>query len=189
MSKEIPAGEVFGMIRDLVDRMETATLYIRTDKNRAVMVATKGGEIITLSSGPRHGAKAIPILRDMRTAAVRVEGHAISYHSEHMPPTAVLMAMLETDSSDQAEAGGESTGASGGAAVGVADRVKTVLSQLLSEYLGPVAPICCEQVMESLGNPSDADRLRLAVEKMAAEAGSPEEAQAFTLRAWKRLNL
>jgi hypothetical protein len=188
MNNEIPAAEVIQTIRDLVNSKGTATLYVRTDKNRVVIVAVKEGEIITLSSGPKHGAKAIPVLREMRSAAVRLENGAIAFHSENMPATSALLATLEGDPPDGDTRREERAGARNKTGLEV-EKVKAVLSQLLSEYLGPMAPVCCEQVFDSLGNSLDAERLRLAIKKMAAEAGSPDEAQSFTLRAWKRLNL
>jgi hypothetical protein len=174
------------MIHDLVTGNRTATLYVRTDKNRVVIVATREGEIITLSSGPKRGEKAIPILREMRSAAVRVENGAIAFHSSSLAPTPVLLALMEADEipdSDPSHPPREALPA----VTPQFEKVRAILSRLLTEYLGPLAPMCCEQVLESLGNSLDGDRLGLAIGRMAAEAGSPEEARAFTERAWKLL--
>ena len=47
MSEKISPAEVIQMIRDLVTSKQTATLYIHTDRNRMVMVATKDGQLWT----------------------------------------------------------------------------------------------------------------------------------------------
>ena len=188
MSEKISPAEVIQMIRDLVTSKQTATLYIHTDRNRMVMVATKDGGIITLSSGPKHGAKAIPMLREMRSASVRVDNNAISYHSENIPPTAVLLSMLETETQKAPAASRKRPAAMGASGMEI-EKVRTILSQLLTEYLGPIAPMFCEQVLDSMGNSLDSDRLRAAVQQLAAEAGGPEEARAFTERAWEQLDL
>lgn len=188
MNEKYSYAKVVDMIRVLVARMQTATLYIRTDHNRMVLVAMKDGEIITLSSGPRHGAKAISILREMRSAAVRIDNNAIAYHTENMPPTTVLLSMLETGTQQAPAVSGKRPSASGSSGM-EKERVKIILSQLLTEYLGPIAPMCCEQVLDAMGNSLDVDQQRAAVQQLATEAGSPEEARAFTERARQQLNL
>jgi hypothetical protein len=188
MSDQISSAEVIQMIRDLVNRTQTATLYVRTDQNHVVIVATKGGEIITLSSGSAHGEKAIPVLREMQWATVRVDGNAIAYHSEAMPPTPTLLGLLSSDTQPASRVNGKRLDSAGLSNVD-SERVKKILSELLSEYLGPIAPMFCEQVLESVGDSLDPKRLRMAVEKMAAEAGGTEEVRDFTNRAWKQLNL
>jgi len=188
MSKKISRTEVIEMIRALVTSNRTATLYIHTDKNHMVMVAVQGGEVITLSSGPRHGARAIPYLREMLSAVVRVDTNAIAYHTENVPPTRVLLSMLETETQQAPGAIGKRSSPSGSAGMEI-EKVKTILSQLLAEYLGPIAPMACEQVLDPMGDSLNTARLRAAVEQLAAEAGGPEESRAFTQRAWHQLKL
>ncbi len=188
MSKKITRTEVIEMIRALVTSNRTATLYIHTDKNHMVMVATQGGEVITLSSGPRHGVKAIPYLREMLSAVVRVDANAIAYHTENVPPTRVILSMLEAEAvqASGAVAKGPAAAASPGMEM---EKVKTILSQLLAEYLGPIAPMACEHVLNPMGDTLDIARLRDAVEQLAEEAGGPAESRTFTQRAWHQLKL
>jgi len=188
MSDEISRGDVISLIRNLVAEKRTGTLYIRTNLNRVVMVALKGGNIITLSSGPRHGEKAIPMLQEMSSAVVRIDDTAVAYHSEHMPQTQVLLAMIE------AEAGQANSGAAAAqrrtAQLGPeAARVRTLLGRLLTDYMGPVAPMVCDQFLGPLGNSMDGDRLRAAIKGLAAEIGDSDEARSFTEKACKELHL
>jgi hypothetical protein len=186
MTEELSYAQLIGMIRDLVEKKRAATLYIRTDQDRMVMVSTQGGKIITLSSGPKHGVKAVPLLRETHSAAVRIESTPVSYHSDEVPETDVLLAMLESDTQQTPTA---STTPPGVPTVSSAEtaRIRAILSSLLTEYLGPMAPMCCDDVLEAVGSPLDANRLSEAVKQMAAEAGGPDEARAFTERAWKAL--
>jgi len=188
MSEKLSNAQVLQLIRDHVSDMRTATLYIRTDQNRLVIVAIRQGDIVTLSSGPKHGEKAIPLLREMQSAVVRVEDEAVPFHSESVPPTTVLMAMLEGDTARQVPVGDETPQAGGGTDLET-QRITAVLADLLSEYLGPVAPVFCEQVVGSLARPLNHDRLVSAVEKLATEAGGPQEAEDFRKRAREQLKL
>ena len=86
MGEEIAGSEVIRMIRDLVTQKRTATLNIRTNRNRAVMFAAKDGNIVTFSCGSLHGEAAIPALQEMSSAVVRVYDNAVAYRSEQLPP-------------------------------------------------------------------------------------------------------
>ncbi|MDJ0807393.1 MAG: hypothetical protein QNJ78_11220 [Gammaproteobacteria bacterium] len=186
MGEEITSAELTRMVHDSLAEMRSATLFIRTDKNRIIVISTKGGEIITMFSGPKHGAGVIPMLLEMHSATVRIDDVAISHRSSSLPPTPVLMDMLESGKVNvpvETSKGSKATPASRPDF----EVAKAVLSELLTEYLGPLAPMCCDDILESLGNSLEGDRLRTAIEKMAAEAGGPEEAQAFSEKAWKQL--
>jgi hypothetical protein len=188
MSDEISRADVIRKIRNLVAEKGTGTLYIRTNQNRVVMVAVQDGNIITLSSGPRHGENAIPMLREMSSAVVRVDNTAVAYHSDQMPPTAALLAMLDADvgpgTSGQATVQGQSVRLGPEAA-----KVRGVLGRLLTDHMGPVGPMVCDQVLGPLGNSMDSDRLRAAIEMLATEIGDSEEARTFSEKAWKELHL
>ena len=153
------------------------------------MVAVKSGNIITFSSGPRHGEKAIPMLQEMTSAVVRVSDEALSYRSNQMPPTQRLLEMLEADlgpqTAGEAAAGGWRSGGPGAEA----EQVRLVLGQLLIDFMGPVAPMVCDQHLSSLGGSLDTDRLRVLIAKLAAEIGDSEEAQTFTEQARNALHV
>jgi len=188
MSDEISRADVIRLIRNLVAEKGTGTLYIRTNQNRVVMVAVQGGNIITLSSGPRHGESAIPMLREMSSAVVRVDSTAVAYHSDQMPPTAVLLTMLDADPGPATA--GVATVQGQRARLGPeAEKVKMVLGRLLTDYMGPVGPMVCDQALGQLGDSIDGGRLRALVDQLATEIGDSDEARTFTEKAWKELHL
>lgn len=188
MSDEISRAEVIRMIRNLVADKGTATLYIRTNQNRVVMVAVSGGNIITLSSGPRHGAKAVPMLQEMVSGTVRTDDTAVAYHSDQLPPTDALLTMLEA-SPEPATFANAAAQAQSGRLGPEAEKVKLVLGRLLTDFMGPVAPMVCDQYLGQLGTSIDSGRLRALVDQLAAEIGDSEEARTFTEQAWKELHL
>jgi hypothetical protein len=95
LSDEMSYDQVIGLIERLATQRGTATLYVRTDKNRIVMVSIDNGRIVTLSSGPKRGESAIPLLQEMSSAVVRIEASAVAYHSEGMPSTQAILTMLQ----------------------------------------------------------------------------------------------
>lgn len=188
MTQQFSYADVVDMVRDLVAKKGTGTLYVRTDQNRVVMIGIRGGEIVTLSSGPKRGEKAIPILRDMGSAAVRVEDSAVAYHSEEMPPTAVILAMLGSRTQPQVPDAPAKEPPGTDASI-EAERVKTVVCHLLGPHLGPITPLICEEVVGSITGPLDAQALRTIVERLASEIADQTEALQFVAEAQRQLNV
>lgn len=188
MTQQFSYADVVRMIRELVAKKDTATLYVRTDQNRVVMVGIRGGEIVTLSSGPKRGEKAIPILRDMTSAAVRVEDSALAYHSHEMPTTAVILAMLGSGSEPQASVTTADEPASTNGSM-EAERVRTVLCHLLGPHLGPISPLICEEVVGGITGQLDTQALRNIIERLATEIADPTEALQFVSDAQRELKV
>jgi hypothetical protein len=63
------------------------------------------------------------------------------------------------------------------------------LTTLLTDYMGPVAPIVCDDCLAACGTPLTAEALSTAIARMAQEIGSASEAQSFSLQARQRLKL
>jgi len=153
-----------------------------------VMIGVRGGEIVTLSSGPKRGERAIPILREMGSAAVRQEDSAVAYHSDEMPSTAVILAMLGSGSEPQASAAPAKEAGSSDSVI-EAERVRTVLCQLLGPHLGPISPLICEEVVDSISGPLNAQALLNIIERLATEIADPMEALEFVAEAQRQLKV
>jgi len=191
MSEETPRAEVIRMIHDAVAKKRTTTFYIRTDKNRMVMLGIKQGEIVTLSSGPKRGENAVPILREMTSGVVRSEDAAVAFHSDQMPPTGALLAMIEaTDvGSDGLHRAAQGTPSPPTGAGMEKEAAQTILCQLLAKYMGPIAPMVCKDAFDNLGDSVDAPQLWTAIETLAAEIDNDIEAKEFSRLAAQQLKL
>jgi len=191
MNDQFSYPDVVRMIKDLVAKRGTATLYVRTDRNRVVMIGVRGGEIVTLSSGPKRGEKAIPMLREMSSATVRIEDSAVAFHSEEMPSTQTILAMLSAEAEPrqpETSAAAANTPPSNDRVMET-EKVRTVLCHLLGPHLGPISPLICEEVVDSISGPLDAQRLRSIIDRLATEIADPAEALQFAAEAARQLKL
>jgi hypothetical protein len=188
MHEKVCYADVVRTIRDLVSRRGTATLYVRTDRNRIVIIGVKSGRIVTLSSGPKRGEKAIPILREMSAGAMRVDDSALAYRSEEMPPTPAILAMLVSGRDRRPSAAHRAEPATSDRIM-EAEKIRTILCQLLGPHLGPKSPLACEEVVASANGPLDAQGLRNIIDRLAAEIADPAEALKFATEATRQLRL
>lgn len=198
MKEEISRTEVIRWLRKLVADKRTATLYVRTNHNRMAMIGIKKGEIVTLVCGPKRGMKAIPLLQEMSSAVVNEENTAVAHHSDELPPTSTILAMIEAGG-EMASFVGDGSPASQTfspmAAMASAGFVKTIsaratLVELLTDYMGPIASMVCDDALDSFGptidNPA---KLREAIDRIARELNDIRDAKAFAAQAKKLLNL
>ncbi len=66
-------------------------------------------------------------------------------------------------------------------------RAKSALCELLTDYLGPFAPIICDEKVVAMGDSADLGTIKAALEEIAGELQDRKEAEEFLARAWKRL--
>jgi hypothetical protein len=202
MSERITYPQLLELLRDLVAKGETATLYISTDQNHSVVIGVQAGRIVALSSGLRHGEKAIPLVREMREGSYRREAVAVPHRSKQLPPTEEILALLAGDDvSSLAEPHAASeAGIEPSPTVEIATdhppplplafdpkRAHKALCELLSDYLGPICSMVCEESEERLGGVHNPRDLEVLIDLLAREIAAPEEAEQFTVRARERL--
>lgn len=206
MSTRITHPELLSLVRDLIAQGKTATLYITTDKNHSVVIGIDGGRIVALSSGLRHGEKAIPAIREMTEGNYRIESFAVPAHAHTLPPTQTILSLMQGEDSTaeeapdpQVAAHAELPAASSPTMALPSEPLQPLplafdpksahdtLCQILCDYLGPICSMICDENEEQLGGVHNPRDLEVLIDLLAREIQEPSEAEEFTNRARERL--
>ena len=204
MPEQVTFESFLRLIEDMVENKESGVLYLRTDSNRSVFVGIRNGEIETLVSGLRRGMKAIKTILEMSSGSYRRDRNSLALQSGDLPPTAEILQILkdrdlgdvESELSEFSELGEPSEitvpldplPKPSSTSIDPSHTAK-VLCDILYDYIGPAAPIVCDDVIQGgalLGNAAD---VGLAIKALANEIDSGTEANEFIRRAHERLGV
>jgi hypothetical protein len=175
--------DFYTRLRELVASGAQGTLFVRTDDNHSIIVAVRGRRIVSLSCGPRRGEAAIPLIRQMRAGTVRLDDGAIPHREQDLPATDAILALLRPGAPEQDPAA---------PAAGTApdpQRARALLCELLAGYLGPVAPLICEEKILAMGDAGGPAQWLAALEEIAREIDDRHEAEEFLRQARRQLQL
>lgn len=186
MSDRLDYPAFYELVTELVSSSATSTLFGRTDTNHSVIIGLDGGTIVCVRCGPKRGLAAIHALRSMQWGTFRVDDALVELSSPTLPPTAELVAALhpgatvfeDTPGDDSADPAQQSDNHSAEA---------KLLCDLLSRYVGPVAPVLCSEEIKAVGGLDHLGKLDLVLGKLAREIDDAGEASEFVLLAQREL--
>ena len=170
------------LIESMVERRESGTLYIRTDTNRSVSVGLLDGNIAALVAGPKRGLAAIATILQMSQGTFRRDDSPLSFHSGDLPPTRDILTLLKNRPAQPAAQMPPSDSPAPGSAI-YSEQAAKILCEILHDYVGPVAPIICEDVTENGAKLRTSADLEKAIESLAEEIDSSAESTEFIQRA------
>ena len=186
MSDRLDYPAFYELVTELVSSSATSTLFGRTDTNHSVIIGLDGGTIVCVRCGPKRGLAAIHALRSMQWGTFRVDDALVELSSPTLPPTGELVAALhpgatvfeDTPGDDSADPAQQSDNHSAEA---------KLLCDLLSRYVGPVAPVLCSEEIKAVGGLDHLGKLDLVLGKLAREIDDAGEASEFVLLAQREL--
>lgn len=186
MPEQVTYKSFLRLIEDMVENRESGVLYLRTDRNRSVFVGIRNGKIETLVSGLRRGAKAIKTILDMSSGSYRRDNATLALDSGDLPPTTEILQILKDRDAeldlDEPTVPLESVFEEADASIDSQHALK-ILCDLLHDYIGPVAPIICEDITQGGARLSNASELDDLIMELADEVDSDDEAREFIQRA------
>ena len=185
MTESVDYAVFYEQLSELVSRRETGTIYVKNDANHLAIIGIRGGKIISLACGPKRGRSAVELIRHTRSCSVRVDDGAVSFHEHELPSTAELLEQL-SPLHDLGETASQQ-GPGSTLPDGVAGHAQ-FLCNLLTEFIGPVAPLVCEEKIVSAGALAAPDQLAQVIHELAREIDDPEEARQFVNRAEQALH-
>jgi len=165
----------------MVNNKESGSLYLRTDDNRSGFIGIRQGEIETVVSGNFRGLEAMKVITGLSSFHCRKDSALLSISSGDLPSTHSLVNMLKLREVNE---GLFSAGQEVRAEETVADApavIKT-LCELMHDYIGPAAPIVCDDITQGgkrLQHISDLDGI---ITDLAKEIGPFDEAEEFKRR-------
>jgi hypothetical protein len=172
MNDIITRNELVDLLKMLIGKRCSNTVYIRTDDNHLISIGVEDGAIVSLMAGPRQGERAIATLQNLRSGTYRIEPGVAAQRRGGLPTSDEVLQRISSE------------GAGGG---GDAHWIQNTLCKLLVTYLGPIAPLVCQQTMAAAGPLSSRDKVLNLVESLAREIDVPAEADRFRAQATHEL--
>jgi hypothetical protein len=184
MSDLVDYSGLYQILADLVARKRTSTLLGKTDTNRSVMIGVRDGEIVSLICAGRRGRSAISEVRKIAALSFRLDDNAALVRGTDLPPTPEIMHALRP-AADTQDSGPLP------APTGVPDRDGNGqrLCELLSRFLGPIAPVMCSETIRAAGGLGDEVQRRQVILTLAKEIDDEAEAAQFIESARKMLGV
>lgn len=180
MTKLLDYSGLYQLLADLVTKKRTGTILGKTDSNHSVMIGVRDGDIAYLICAGKRGRSAIPEIRKITALTVRLEDSATLLGGRDMPSTAEIMLVLRPWASPEAVSG-VSAAPDPHAPHQEADGPK--LCDLLSQFLGPIAPVLCSDAIRDAGGLTDEARRQQVILTLAQEIEDEAEAAQFIDRA------
>jgi hypothetical protein len=175
MSDSLDYDGFYRLLADCVSARKTCTIFGRTDANNSVIIGLDSGRIACLRCGSKKGMDVVAALRGMHSGTFRVDDVLIELHSAPPPPTADLMAALHpTIAPSQPQP-------AAGAAPGKVEptREAIMLCEMLARYIGPVAPVLCQEQIGAIGGLHHREQLDQVLGRLAQEIDDASEASDF----------
>ncbi|MGE5152590.1 MAG: hypothetical protein ACM3ST_01120 [Bdellovibrio bacteriovorus] len=169
---------LYQLLTDFVGKKRTGTILGKTDTNNSVIIGFRGGEVVSLICAGRRGRSAIAAIRKITAVTVRIEDSATPSSAADMPATADIMHGLSPWTSLEEAAPAPSPG-QGGDGSGLCD--------LLSQFIGPIAPVLCSEAISAVGGLGDEARKQQVILTLAKEIENEREATQFIERARRLL--
>ncbi len=184
MTQMLDYSGLYQLLADFVAKKHTGTLLGKTDTNHSVMISVRGGEIVSLICAGKRGRSAIAAIRGITALTFRLEDHAGPPGGGAMPPTAEILLALRPWARPE-DVGGLAAAPDRPAPDQAGDGPK--LCDLLSEFVGPIAPVLCSDAIRAAGGLGDEARMQRVILTLAQEIENEAEAAQFIDRARRML--
>ena len=173
----IPFPEIVAELRKLCIQAVTGTLFVATKANRSAQLMLDKGEIVFVYFFNKRGKEALELMSTIRAGRFRFQEGGVSRRTPLPPTDAILQSLIDGYKiPDQDIQEPLSIG------LGLSQEQKTVLEACLAEFIGPMAGIICEDHLDVAANLQD------AVDALAAEIPSPDQAKKFKAIALEKLS-
>ncbi|WP_370279451.1 hypothetical protein [Pontibacterium sp.] len=166
----LPFAQVVEEIRQLCRKEATGSLFISTDCNRSAHMILTEGEIVFIYYFNLHGIEALDAMGEIANARHHFQEGMITDQRTPLPPTGEILNTLAEIKTQTASQDDDCVPAP---VFECSDEQRSVIETCLAEYIGPVAPIICDDILKSALN------LDAALSKLAEEIPSEEEARQF----------
>jgi hypothetical protein len=186
-----PFQRVVDYLKQLCAQGRSGTLFLVSDDNRMAQVRLDKGQIASLLCRNRRGLEALGILRGMQHARLRFDE---SFMAKDENDNLSTQAIFDDLSSAAGGAAAASSGtvpavaakpaaAASAGALMLTPQVKATIQRVMTQYIGPMAEIICDDHFGAAGNMS------ALVQLLAGEISAPEQAAKFRADIARELGL
>jgi hypothetical protein len=188
-----PFQRIVDYLKQLCAQGRSGTLFLVSDDNRMAQVRLDNGQIASLLCRNRRGLEALGILRNMQHARLRFdESFMVKDENDNLSTQAIFDSLFSS-------AGGAADAPSGAApaapsksaaaaparssALQLTPQVKATIERVMTQYIGPMAEIICDDHFDAAGN------MQALVHLLADEISAPEQAAKFRADIARELGL
>ena len=175
MSERLEYEAFYQLLADRVSNGATCTIFGRTESNRSVIIGLDQGRIVCFRCGAKKGMDAVAALRQTQWGTFRVDDALLELHSAPPPPTVDLIAALHPATAQSLA----KPGLGGDGRQIEPTRQAILLCDLLSRYIGPVAPVLCSEQIGAVGGLDHHGQLEQVLGQLAHEIDDAGEANEF----------
>jgi hypothetical protein len=149
----------------------SGTLFISGDNHRMAQISLLDGNIMALSCLSKRGAEALRLIRQINPSWLQfIKGSSITTDPD-LPPTTDILNSLASALPASPSA---SSGLTKHATLEIfPQQTRTVLKETLAEFMGPVAPMICNKILQQAQN------LDSAIDLLAQEIPDRQQALKF----------
>lgn len=174
-------AELMRALKSLCREGSSGTMFIATPDNQFARIALREGQVVSLSFRTKHGAEALPLIRDIRAGRFKFSAGQVAIDEKTAIAgngTDVLRLLLGEHAQN------------GPAQAIPADRlvqIPRIAERVLAEFLGPIAGVVCEEHLGKLGAPREPAAAADFIEALAREVADPAQARRFREQVWSAL--
>lgn len=180
----LPHDRLIAQLHSLCAAKRTGTMFIITAENHPAQVALREGEIVGLSYRLTRGPDALPAMKTFTAARYRFQDEPVQPADPKLPPTSELLALLTPGPGAARERSQVEPTAGTGEAD---DRIRLLIERELTEFLGPMAGLICEEYLREATGLSSSQGVSRLVEAIAKEIGDPAKEAHFKHRILSQL--
>lgn len=148
----------------------SGTLFVTGENNQMAQIGFMDGNIVALSCLNKHGVKALPLIQQITAKWFQFMPGAVSPDKD-LPPTADILQIVMTRLPVAGSMPTKPVDVSPHA--GLSEHNRTLLQEVLAEFMGPVAAVVCKKVFKQT------DRLDLVIDMLASEIPNPQQRNQF----------
>jgi hypothetical protein len=188
-----PFLRVVDYLKQLCAQGRSGTLFLVSDDNRMAQVRLDNGQIASLLCRNRRGLEALGILRNMQHARLRFDESFMAKDENDNLSTQAIFDTLFSAAGGAADAPSVAAPAAPAKpaapapakapALLLTPQVKATIQRVMTQYIGPMAEIICDDHFDAAGN------LQALVQLLAGEISAPEQAARFRADIARELGL
>ena len=202
----LPFQGIVDYLKQLCAQGRSGTVFLVSDDNRMAQVRLDNGQIASLLCRNLRGLEAVGILRGMRHARLRFdESFMARGENDHLSnqaifeqlfaetpaslapavpaPPAVRFAPAMPATATPAVPATATPAVPAPPALMLTPHVKATIERVMTQYIGPMAQIICEDHFDAAGN------MHALVQLLAGEISAPQQAARFRLEIARELGL
>lgn len=181
----IPFLRVVDCLRQLCAQGRSGTVFLVSDDNRMAQVRLDHGQIASLLCRNRRGIEALGILRSMANARLRFdETFLVKDEHDNLSTQAIFDALGGgSGGAEMTPAAAPPHAATPAGALALTPSVKATIQRVMTQYIGPMAEIICDDHFDAAGN------LPALLQLLAGEISAPAQAAKFRAEIARELGL